>query len=79
MKLPGSTFRSILVIAIVGLGLPIVLPLVPADAQVSINLTETQGAKPIRTLKELRDDGVIRQRWDMSCGAAALSMLIQSI
>jgi len=76
MNLPGpivrSALRSLLAIAIVGLA----LPLVPANAQVSVNLPETQGAKPIRTLKELRDDGVVRQRWDMSCGAAALSTIL---
>ena len=33
-------------------------------------------SKPIRTLKEIRGEGVVRQRWDMSCGAAALSTLL---
>ncbi len=64
--------RSLLAITIVSL----VLPLVPVNAQVSIDLPETRGAKPIRTLKELRDEGVVRQRWDMSCGAAALSTVL---
>jgi predicted double-glycine peptidase len=67
-----SALRSLLAIAIVS----VALPLVPANAQVSINLRETQGAKPIRTLKELRDEGVVRQRWDISCGAAALSTIL---
>ncbi len=35
-----------------------------------------QGGKPIRTLKEIRAEGVVRQRWDMSCGAAALSTVL---
>jgi predicted double-glycine peptidase len=36
-----------------------------------------QGAgKSIRTLKEIRGEGVVRQKWDMSCGAAALSTLL---
>jgi hypothetical protein len=52
------------------------LPLAPAQAQTSINMPETQGKKPIRTLKALRDEGVVRQRWDMSCGAAALSTIL---
>ena len=34
------------------------------------------GGKPIRTLKEIRAEGVVRQRWDMSCGAAALSTVL---
>jgi hypothetical protein len=32
--------------------------------------------KPILTMKEIRDEGVVRQRWDISCGAAALSTLL---
>lgn len=36
-----------------------------------------QGAsKNIRSLKEIRGEGVVRQKWDMSCGAAALSTLL---
>lgn len=37
---------------------------------------ETQGVKNIRSLKEIRGEGVVRQRWDMSCGAAALSTVL---
>jgi len=37
---------------------------------------ETQGSKGIRSLKEIRGEGVVRQKWDMSCGAAALSTLL---
>lgn len=32
--------------------------------------------KPIASLKDIRNEGVTRQRWDMSCGAAALSTLL---
>jgi len=36
-----------------------------------------QGAsKSIRSLKEIRGESVVRQKWDMSCGAAALSTLL---
>ncbi|HMG01681.1 MAG TPA: C39 family peptidase [Edaphobacter sp.] len=35
-----------------------------------------QGGKQIRSLKEIRGEGVVRQKWDMSCGAAALSTLL---
>lgn len=39
--------------------------------------TGPQGAsKNIRTLKDIRGEGVVRQKWDMSCGAAALSTLL---
>ncbi len=72
MNLPGSISRSILAAGVVGLG----LSLVPARAQVLLKTPETQGTKPIRTLKDLRDEGVVRQRWDMSCGAAALSTIL---
>jgi predicted double-glycine peptidase len=52
------------------------LPPLPAGAQALIRMPETQGSKPIRTLKDIRDQGVVRQRWDMSCGAAALSTIL---
>ncbi len=32
--------------------------------------------KPIRSMEEIRNQGVVRQRWDISCGAAALSTLL---
>jgi predicted double-glycine peptidase len=39
-------------------------------------VAEVEGSKSIRSLKEIRGEGVVRQRWDMSCGAAALSTLL---
>ena len=32
--------------------------------------------KPVRSMLELRHDGVVPQGWDLSCGAAALSTLL---
>jgi predicted double-glycine peptidase len=32
--------------------------------------------KPILSMKEIRNQGVVKQRWDISCGAAALSTLL---
>jgi predicted double-glycine peptidase len=32
--------------------------------------------KSVQSLKELRNEGVVRQKWDISCGAAALSTLL---
>ena len=32
--------------------------------------------KPVLSMKEIRNDGVVRQKWDISCGAAALSTLL---
>ncbi|RZU40834.1 C39 family peptidase [Edaphobacter modestus] len=37
---------------------------------------DAQGSKKIRSLKDIRGEGVVRQKWDMSCGAAALSTLL---
>lgn len=72
MVLRGSILRSMLTV------LAVCFSLQPAcgHAQASSNMPETQGKKPIRTLKALRDEGVVRQRWDMSCGAAALSTIL---
>jgi len=66
----------ILRIVLAALAVCLALPSARAQAQASINMPETQGKKPIRTLKALRDEGVVRQRWDMSCGAAALSTIL---
>src|SRR5215208_2128016 len=35
-----------------------------------------QADRPVRSLLEMRQQGVIIQRWDNSCGAAALSTLL---
>jgi uncharacterized protein len=35
-----------------------------------------QKMKNVRSLKEIREEGVVRQRWDISCGAAALSTVL---
>ena len=32
--------------------------------------------KPVLSMEEIRNAGVVRQRWDISCGAAALSTLL---
>jgi predicted double-glycine peptidase len=53
------------------------LALFPAPARSQTrNAAGAAGSKNIRSLKEIRDEGVVRQRWDMSCGAAALSTLL---
>jgi predicted double-glycine peptidase len=54
----------------------LVLSLTPAHAQTSADQAGVSGEKLIRTLKDIRNDGVVRQRWDLSCGAAALSTLL---
>jgi uncharacterized protein len=37
---------------------------------------EPRGNKTVRSLQELRRERVVRQGWDLSCGAAALSTLL---
>ncbi|WP_213803459.1 cysteine peptidase family C39 domain-containing protein [Granulicella sp. dw_53] len=48
----------------------------PVCAQSSVATTGVAGSKNIRSLMEIRSEGVVRQRWDMSCGAAALSTVL---
>lgn len=38
--------------------------------------TDVGWGKPILTMKDIRNEGVVKQRWDISCGAAALSTLL---
>ena len=47
-----------------------------AHAQSIAATAGVEGGKNIRSLKQIRSEGVVRQRWDMSCGAAALSTLL---
>ena len=56
--------------------LALVLLFAPAHAQNMRPSAGVVGDKPIRTLKDIRNQGVVRQRWDLSCGAAALSTLL---
>ena len=37
---------------------------------------EARGRKVVRSLQEIRHDGVVLQKWDLSCGSAALSTLL---
>jgi hypothetical protein len=52
----------------------LILP-IPAVSQTKQE-QEEQGHKSVRSLQEIRGEGVVRQKWDMSCGAAALSTLL---
>ena len=60
---------------VIGLASPIFFP-APALAQNPGEPAEVQGSKNVRSLKEIRGEAVVRQRWDMSCGAAALSTVL---
>jgi predicted double-glycine peptidase len=60
---------------VIGLAGPLLFP----SSALSQNTGEearVQGSKNIRTLQEIRAEGVVRQKWDMSCGAAALSTVL---
>ena len=59
----------------IGLASPILFS-APALAQNTGEAAGVRGSKNIRSLKEIRGEGVTRQRWDMSCGAAALSTVL---
>lgn len=48
----------------------------PAQAQNVMRAKGAEGRKNIRTLRDVRGEGVMRQRWDVSCGAAALSTVL---
>jgi uncharacterized protein len=54
----------------------VVLFLVPVYAQVAIDSDGIRATKTVRTLKEIRNARVVRQQWDMTCGAAAVSTLL---
>ena len=60
---------------VIGLTGPLLFP-AHALAQKTGEAAWVQGSKNVRTLKEIRGEGVTRQRWDMSCGAAALSTVL---
>lgn len=38
-------------------------------------LAAPPGEKPVRSLAEIRGEDVVRQQWDLSCGAAAIATL----
>jgi predicted double-glycine peptidase len=66
----GAASKAILLIGLAALFLS------PARAQVPIDPAGARATKHIRSLKEIRDANVVHQRWDLSCGAAALSTLL---
>jgi len=48
----------------------------PARSQgLAVGIGALRETKPVRSWHELRQEAVVRQKWDMSCGAAALSTL----
>jgi predicted double-glycine peptidase len=47
-----------------------------AAALLTAPVCASAARRPVRTMLELRQDGVVRQAWDLSCGAAALSTVL---
>jgi predicted double-glycine peptidase len=55
----------------------IVLVTIAANPSAAAGAVDARpGAKPVRSLIELRNDGVVRQHWDLTCGAAAIATLM---
>lgn len=73
------TWRKTILAALVAgmaVGLASLVTSAPAHAQNTEAAKGVEGSKNIRSLQEIRSEGVVRQRWDMSCGAAALSTIL---
>ena len=47
------------------------------SAQIAVGDSGLRIAAPTRSLKDLRDENVVKQRFDFSCGAAALATLMR--
>lgn len=79
---PENTFTSSAATALSGHSLIIaafaalVLLATPSAAQVSVGSGLRIDARA-RTIKDLRDQNVVKQRYDFSCGAAALATLLR--
>jgi predicted double-glycine peptidase len=48
-----------------------------SSAQIGIGAPGLRIARPARSMKELRDQNVVKQRFDFSCGAAALATMLR--
>lgn len=48
----------------------------PASAELTVPLTNQRVSVPVRTLLDFRESNLVRQGWDVSCGAAALSSVL---
>jgi predicted double-glycine peptidase len=47
-----------------------------ADSQVVVNVGPARELKHVKSLREQRDEGVVKQGYDFSCGAASLATLL---
>jgi len=54
----------------------VTLALLGASAAAGGEIKSPRGSKLVLSLQEIRSVGVVRQKWDISCGAAALATLM---
>lgn len=55
----------------------IALNSVSLAAQISIGTEGLRADRPMRSMKDLRDENLVKQRFDFSCGAAALATMLR--
>ena len=55
----------------------IALNSVSLSAQISIGAEGLRADRPMRSMKDLRDENLVKQRFDFSCGAAALATMLR--
>jgi uncharacterized protein len=65
-----------LFIACCGFGL-IVLSAIASSAQIGIGSSGLRVDAPGRSMKDLRDQNIVKQRYDFSCGGAALATMLR--
>ena len=77
--MPNPSLSVVTVLAITALNAPAVRCVAVAiaiAAAPALGEAAPVGAKVVRSMLEIRNEGVIRQQWDISCGAAAVATLI---
>jgi predicted double-glycine peptidase len=60
-----------------GVSAVVVLTAAPSLAQIGIGGPGLRVDRPDRSIKDLRDQGLVKQRFDFSCGAAALATILR--
>jgi uncharacterized protein len=59
-----------------GVVIACLVPLMAHGAELRTNIGDRKISVPVRSLLEIRDHRLVRQGWDISCGAAALSTIL---
>jgi len=71
-RTPGNPRR----LARAGWFLALAFPLISGTAAACAGARVPRGKTNVRSLQEIRQERVVRQKWDLSCGSAALSTLL---